>query len=224
MKYFLIAVIVACSLCSYEPFRTTTPSQSEIFLQSCYCNWLSLPIQAFEDHNTLPKWNIFRSCYCNWLSLSICIGLLGPRTPSQSEIFFKNPYCSLFSLLSACLSLSWPQHPPKVKYSLLLETPSQSEIFSVTVNTLPKWNIFSKAVIVACLFECIGLSGPQHPPKVKYFLKALIVTCLYECIGLPGPQHPPKVKYWDRTVIVIVFQDHYTLPKERKVHKYKGLV
>ena len=78
--------------------------------------------------------------------------------PSQSEIF---------SVIVAS------------SYVLAFEdqTPYQSEIFSVIVawlyvlafqyhKTLPKWNIFCYCSFVIC----IGLSWPQHPPKVKYFL------------------------------------------------------
>ena len=54
-KYSLKAVIVACSV--YLHFRTSTPSQREIFSQSCYCGLLV------------------------WSFLS------GPAHPPQSEIF-----------------------------------------------------------------------------------------------------------------------------------------
>ena len=40
--------------------------------------------------------------------------------------------------------------------------------------------------------------GQEVPPKVKYFLKSVIVACSlcsYVCIGLSVPQHRPKVKY-----------------------------
>ena len=43
-------------------------------------------------------------------------------------------------------------------------------------------------------------------------------------MSLPGPKHSPKVKYFDIAVIVMVLQGQYTLPKERKVYKDKGLV
>ena len=80
------------------------------------------------------------------------------QTPSQSEIF---------PVIVALLYVLAFQD----------QTPSQSEIFSVIVtwsyvlafhnyNTLPKWNIFCYCSLIVC----IGLSGPQHPPKVKYFL------------------------------------------------------
>ena len=72
----------------------------------CYCSFficigLSGPI-------TFPKWNIL--CYCRLL---VCIGLLGWHTLPKWNILC---YCSLF----ICIDLSRPQHPPKVKYSLLL--------------------------------------------------------------------------------------------------------
>ena len=69
------------------------------------------------------------------------------QTPSQSEIFFQICYCRLFSLL---VCMYWPsrtKHPPKVKY-------------------------FFKSVIVACslcLYECIGLPGPNTLPKWNIF-------------------------------------------------------
>ena len=80
------------------------------------------------------------------------------QTPSQSEIF---------SVIVAWLYVLAFQD----------QTPSQSEIFSVIVawlyvlafqdhNTLPKWNIFCYCSLIVC----IGLSWPQHSPKVKYFL------------------------------------------------------
>ena len=132
-------------------------------------------------------------CYCGLLSLLVCVYWPArTSTPSQSEIFSQAVIvaCSLCSYV--CIGLPGPAHPPKVKYSL-------KAIFVVSVercycgllsllvcvywpartSTPSQSEIFSQAVIVACslcLYVCIGLPGPAHPPKVKYSLKAIFVV------------------------------------------------
>ena len=55
--FSLTAVIVTCSLCSYTvAFQDQHTSQREIFSQSCYCGLLC--VFAFQDQHTLPKRNI----------------------------------------------------------------------------------------------------------------------------------------------------------------------
>ena len=88
---------------------------------------------------------------------------------------------------------------------------SQSEIFSeklllylllyiwhFNTSTPSQSEIFSQSYLVAsslCSYVCIGLSTPEHPPKVKYSLKSCY--CSFFCIfGLSRPKHPPKVKYF----------------------------
>ena len=94
------------------PFRTSTPSQSEIFSQNCYCGLLC--VFAFQDQHTLPKRNILSNCYCGLLSLLVCMYWSSrTSTPSQSEIF------SLKTIIVAC----------SVYLHSRTSTPSQSEIF-----------------------------------------------------------------------------------------------
>ena len=117
MKYFLTAVIVASSLCSYEPFRTTTPSQSEIFLKNCYCNWLSLPVQAFSGPQHPPKMKYFLKAVIVTGSLLICIGLLGPQHPPA-----KVKYSLQNQALYVCIGLSGPVPPSHSGLKIVYKT------------------------------------------------------------------------------------------------------
>ena len=76
-------------------------------------------------------------------------------------------------------------------------------------HTLPKWNIF--CCCKCSLFINIGLSGPQHPPKVKYslvivacilFKNIVDLTCWYtEGVVVLRAQY--KVKSSDTAIVVI---------------------
>ena len=122
-QIFSQAITLACYLflaCMYWPFRTSTLSQSEIFSQSYFCCLLSLLV------------------YMLWPSRI--------STPCQSEIFSQAVIvtCSLCSYV--CIGLEWPAHPPKVKYSLKLllwlALSAHMYVFSFQdQHTLPKWNI-----------------------------------------------------------------------------------
>ena len=78
-------------------WETITPSQSEIFFVIVAWSY----VLAFQDHNTLPKWNIF--CYCSFI---LCIGFSGPNTLPKWNIFC---YCSLI----VCIGLWGPNTLPK---------------------------------------------------------------------------------------------------------------
>ena len=217
MKYSLKSCY--CSLfCVYWPFRSKTPSQSEIFFQSYFvacslcsyvCIGLSRPV-----HPPKVKYSL-KSCYC---SLFCIFDLSRPKhppkvkyffvivacsvywpfiasTPSQSEIFFQSYSlaCSLCSYV--CIGLSRPVHPPKVKYFSIIV--ASSVYWPFRSKTPSQSEIFSQCYFFACSlcsYVCIGLSLPVHPPKVKYSLKNCY--CSLFCIFcLSDPKHPPKVKY-----------------------------
>ena len=134
------------------PFRTSTPSQREIFSHSCYCG---LFIWSFLSGPTQPpkmKYSL-KSCYCVLFIWSL---ISGPAHPPKVKYSLKAVIlaCSVCSYV--CFGLSGPAHPPKEKYSL-------------------------KAIFVACSlcsYVCFGLPGPAHPPKEKYFLKLLLWLAL----------------------------------------------
>ena len=139
------------------PFRTSTPSQSEIFSEKFL---LCLVHLEFHFRTSTPSQSeiFFQSPYFGLLSLLVCMFWpFRTSAPSQSEIFSQSYFCCLLSLL---VSMHWPSRT---------STPSQSKIFS-------------QAVIVACSlcsYVKIGLPGPAHPPKVKYSVTAVILVCLY---------------------------------------------
>ena len=109
------AVIVACS-----PFRTSTPSQREIFSQNCHCGLL---VWSFlQDQHTLPKWNILSKLLL-WLALCICIS--GSAHPPKVKYSLK---LLLWLALSARM------------YVLVFQDQ----------HTLPKWIFSLKTIIVAC--------------------------------------------------------------------------
>ena len=108
------------------PFRTSTPSQREIFCLTAVivaCSFCSYTV-AFQDQHTLPKRNIrSHSCYCGLLSLFIYSGLSGPAHPPKEKY-------SLKAVIVAC----------SVYLRFRTSTPSQREIF-VLFFPLPTSNI-----------------------------------------------------------------------------------
>ena len=167
------------------PFRTSTPSQSEIFSLKAVivaCSLCSYTV-AFQDQHTLPKRNILsHSCYCGLLSLLVYSGLPGPAHPPKE----KYSLSQLLLWLALSARIQWPSRT---------STPSQREIFSQSCycgllvsqreifslkgvsfqdqHTLPKRNILSKLLLWLVL--CICISGLAHPPKVKYSLSQLLL-------------------------------------------------
>ena len=161
------------------PFRTSTPSQREIFSQSCYCGLLC--VFAFQDQHTLPKRNILSKLLLWPAHMEFP---LRTSTPSQREIFSQRCYCGLL----VWSFLSGPAHPPKEKYSLKavivacsvylhfrISTPSQSQIFSLTAvivtcsmylhfrtSTPSRSEIFSQVVIVACSLCSYTVAFQDH--------------------------------------------------------------
>ena len=122
MKYSLTLWLVL-STHVYWPFKTSIPSQSEIFSVIVACS-LSSCLFAIQDQHPLSKWNIL--CYCNLFSLLMCIGVSRPAPLTKWNILC---YCSLFSQL-VCIGLSRPPHSPKVKYSLWNEQATITENIS----------------------------------------------------------------------------------------------
>ena len=130
--FSLKAVIVACSLCSYTVAfqdQHTLPKRN-ILSHSCYCGLLSVYLHFRTS--TPSQSEIFYHSFIVACSLLVCIGLLRPAhppkvkyslsqlllwlalsfrtsTPSQREIYSHSCYCDLL----------WTR----------TSTPSQSEIF-----------------------------------------------------------------------------------------------
>ena len=191
---------MACSLCSYMvafqdqytlpnrnilsklllwlvhmefPFRTSTPSEREIFSQSCYCGLLSVLIYGGLSGPAHPPKEKYSLKLLLWLALSTRIQWpFRTTTPYQREIFSQSCYCGLF----IWRVLPGPAHPPKVKYSLsklllLLVpmefpfTPSQRKIFSHSCY--------------CDLFVWSFISLPSHPPKVKDILSKLLLWLVH---------------------------------------------
>ena len=65
------------------PFRTSTPSQSEIFCQRYY--FCLFYVLAFQDQRTLPKWNFFVN-----ISSACCTVLIWK--PHHSHVYFELKY------------------------------------------------------------------------------------------------------------------------------------
>ena len=86
--FSLTAVIVACSV--YLHFRTSTPSQREIFSQSCYCGLLVWSFLSGPAHPPKKKYSLKAV-------IVACSVYLHFRTSthSQSEIFYVIVACSL---------------------------------------------------------------------------------------------------------------------------------
>ena len=181
VKYSLSQLLLWLALSAriQWPFRTSTPSQREIFSVTAVivaCSLCSC-VFAFQDQHTLPKRNILcHSCYCGLLSLLVYSGLSGPAHPPKEK----------YSLSQLLLWLALSAH---VYWPFKTSTLSQREIFSLTAvivacslcsytvafqdqHTLPKRNILSHSCYcgLLSLLMCIGLSRPAHTPKEKYSL------------------------------------------------------
>ena len=73
-----------------------------------------------------------------------------------------------------------------------------------------------------CLFVCIGLSGPAHPPKVKYSVSQLLLwLALSAHIQWPSRTSTPSQReIFSLTAVIVAcsygvsFQDQHTLPKK----------
>ena len=116
-QYEIFSVIVAWSY--VLAFQDQTPSQSEIFFV-IVAWWYVL---AFQHHNTLPKWNIF--CYC---SLIVCIGISGPNTLPKWNIFWT---CSSPLPAHVCIDQL---------------TPSLLQLALSSLQLAP-WNIINRAAL-----------------------------------------------------------------------------
>ena len=146
------------------PFRTSTPSQSEIFSQVFIvaCSLCSYTV-AFQDQHTLPKRNILSKLLL-WLALCICIS--GPAHPPEVKYSLK---FLLWLVLSA-----------RIQWLFRTSTPSQREIFSLTAfivacslcsytvafqdqHTLPKRNILSKLLLWLALYGVLFSYFNQIP-------------------------------------------------------------
>ena len=235
-KYSLKAVIVACSV--YLCFRTSTPSQREIFSQSCYCGLLC--VFAFQDQHTLPKRNILSKLLL-WLALCICIS--GPAHPPKVKYSLKAfivacslcvfafqdqhtlPKRNILSKLLLCLLCVFAfqdQHtlPKRNILSQLLLWLARME-FPFRTSTPSQRKIFSQSCYCGLLVWSF-LSGPAHPPKEKYSLKAVIVACSARIQLLFRTSTPSQRKICSLTAVIVAcslcsytvsFQDQHTLPK-----------
>ena len=183
----------------YWTFRTSTPSQSEIFCLTAVivaCSLCSYTV-AFQDQHTLPKRNILsHSCYCGLFRMEFPFRT---STPSQREIFSLTAVivaCSLCFLnrtAAPCPKRNIISHTVIVlgmEFPFRTRTPSQREIFSLT------------AVILACVwswkFHCIserashnnscereyfslgGCAGPERPTPYEQ----ATITAVRENISL----------------------------------------
>ena len=106
-KYSLKAVIVACSV--YLRFRTSTPSQREIFSQSCYCGLLVWSFLSGPAHPPKEKYS---------LNAVIVACSYGVSFQDQHTLPKRNILSKLLLWLALCIYISGSAHPPKVKYSL----------------------------------------------------------------------------------------------------------
>ena len=91
-------------------FRTTTPSQSEIFSVIVACSLCSY-VLAFQDYHTLQKWNMLN--YCSLFSACM-YWPFSTTTPSQSEIFSVIVACFLCSYV-----LAFEYHNTLPKWNIL---------------------------------------------------------------------------------------------------------
>ena len=166
MKYSLSQLLLWLVLSAHIqwPFRTSTPSQREIFSLTAVivaCSLCSYTV-AFQDQHTLQREIVYSlSQLLLWLALSARIQWpFRTSTPSQSEIFSvivavrlckcrcrifhfgtraerashnnsearyteskhikRYGYCVFIDYVDLDYLLSGVPHPPKVKYSLLL--------------------------------------------------------------------------------------------------------
>ena len=133
------------------PFRTSTPSQSEIFSQDCYCGLLC---SLLSGSSTPSQREIFSLKLLLWLALSARMYVLvRTSTPSQREIFSQTVIvaCSLCSYV--CIGLPGPAHPPKVKYSVkaVIVACSYGVSFQA-LHTLPKRDTVNLTVCEILIF------------------------------------------------------------------------
>ena len=118
--------LLSLLVCVYWPARTSTPSQSEIFSQSCYCG---LFVWSFLSGPAHPPKVFSQSCYC---------GLLLVCCPARKcEIFCQRYYFCLFYVLAfqdqrtlpkwnffvnissaCCTVLIWKPHHSRVYFEL----------------------------------------------------------------------------------------------------------
>ena len=144
------------------PFRTSTPSQREIFSLTAVivaCSLCSYTV-AFQDQHTLPKRNILsHSCYCGLLSLLVYSGLPGPAHPPKE----KYSLSQLLLWLALSARIQWPSRT---------STPSQSEIFSLNCYC---------GLFCYCISGLARMEFPfrtSTPSQSEIFsLTAVIVTC-----------------------------------------------
>ena len=95
VKYFMLLYLVL-SACVYWPLSTSTPSQSEIFSQICYCSLSSLVVSSI-----LSKPPVISRFYLhNLLILSTC-------PPGKCIAYFAIEIRKNWSVLIR------PSHPPK---------------------------------------------------------------------------------------------------------------
>ena len=142
------------------PFRTSTPSQREIFSLKTVivaCSFCSNML-PFQDQDTLPKRNIFSKLLL-WLAVSSHIQWpFRCSTPSQREIFSDSRYCFFFLW-------SFLSHPPKEKYSLTAIIVSCS--YGVSFHTLPKRNILSQLLLwLVCMEFPVRTSTPSQSENI----------------------------------------------------------
>ena len=205
VKYSLSKLLLWLALSAriQWPFRTSTPSQREIFFltaQSCYCGLLSLLVYSgLSGPAHPPKEKYSLSQLLLWLALSARIQWpFRTSTPSQREIFFLTAVivpCSLSKLLL------WLSHTAVIVACSLC---SYTVAFQ-DQHTLPKRNILSHSCYCGSLSKLLlwlALSAriqwpfrTSTPSQREIFsLTAVIVACsLCSC--------------------VLAFQDQHTLPK-----------
>ena len=118
----------------YWPFKTSTPSQSEIYSLLLYLVHIEFPFSM-----TTPSQSEIFSVI---VTFSYAVAFQD-QTPSQSEIFFQICYCYC-RFLSRFVCMYWPSSTSSEIFSVIItcsyvlafqdQTSSQSEIFSVIVD------------------------------------------------------------------------------------------
>ena len=143
VKYSLSKLLLWLALSAriQWPFRTSTPSQREIFSLTAVivvCSLCSYTV-AFQDQHTLPKRNILSKLLL-WLALCICVS--GPAHPPKEKY-------SLKAVIVACsYGVSFQdQHtlPKRNILSKLLLWLARMEFPFQDQHTLPKRNILSQS-------------------------------------------------------------------------------
>ena len=124
------------------PFRTTTPSQREIFPEKLLL-WLVL--LSGPAHPPKEKYSLSKLLL--WLALCIC--LPGPAHPPK----VKYSLSKLLLWLVLCICISGPAHPPKVKYSVkaVIVACSYGVSFQA-LHTLPKRDTVNLTVCEILIF------------------------------------------------------------------------